>query len=137
MGLQLEQAILEDILIPGQSGPQGNFQTGTLYDTDSVVRIYSIFLNLDEDEDEDNNFSEENDMDFGVHSPGSPKQSSILKVSKLLDSYLAEVALDSNLLPSKFIALAEMLPDHARVVIDGLYRAVDLFLKVSYLIIEP
>jgi hypothetical protein len=35
-----------------------------------------------------------------------------------------------NLLPSKFIALAELLPDHARVTSDGLYRAVDIFLKV-------
>ncbi|CAN4101190.1 unnamed protein product [Withania somnifera] len=62
--------------------------------------------------------------------PGSPKQSSILKVSKLLDNYLAEIALDSNLTPSKYTALAELLPDHARLVDDGLYRAVDLFLKV-------
>ena len=52
-----------------------------------------------------------------------------MKAAKLLDSYLAEVALDSNILPSKFISLAELLPDHARVVTDGLYRAVDIFLK--------
>jgi len=39
------------------------------------------------------------------------------------------VALDSNILPSKFISLAELLPDHARLVTDGLYRAVDIFLK--------
>jgi hypothetical protein len=75
---------------------------------------------------------DESDMAYDFDSPGSPKQSSILKVSKLLDNYLAEVALDSNLLPSKFIALAELLPDHARIVSDGLYRAVDIFLKVSY-----
>lgn len=43
---------------------------------------------------------------------------------------LAEIALDTNLLPSKFIALAELLPDHARIISDGLYRAVDIFLKV-------
>ncbi|PPR98085.1 hypothetical protein GOBAR_AA22592 [Gossypium barbadense] len=41
-----------------------------------------------------------------------------------------EIALDTNLLPSKFIALAELLPDHARIISDGLYRAVDIFLKV-------
>lgn len=34
---------------------------------------------------------------------------------------------------SKFIAMAELLPDHARVVNDGLYRAVDIFLKVTRL----
>jgi hypothetical protein len=32
----------------------------------------------------------------------------------LLNSYLVEVMLDSNVLPSsKFISLAELLPDHA------------------------
>ncbi|GMY16458.1 BTB/POZ domain-containing protein At1g03010 isoform X1 [Fagus crenata] len=127
IGLQLDQAILEDILIPANS--HGNNHS-TLYDTDSILRIFSIFLNLDEDEDEDNHLRDESEMVYDFDSPGSPKQSSILKVSKLLDNYLAEVALDSNLTPLKFIALAELLPDHARVVSDGLYRAVDIFLKV-------
>ncbi|XP_078160559.1 BTB/POZ domain-containing protein At1g03010-like [Carex rostrata] len=119
IGLQLDQAILEDILIPV------NTQNGhhTLYDTDSVVRIFSIFLNFDEEEDSNN-------ACYDFDSPRSPKQSLILKVSKLMDSYLAEIALDSNLMPSKFISLSELLPDHARVVTDGLYRAVDIFLKV-------
>jgi len=104
-----------------------------MYDTDSVLRIFSIFLNLDEDDDEDGHLIDESEMMFDFDSPGSPKQSSILKVSKLLDNYIAEVALDSNLTPSKFIALAELLPDHARVVTDGLYRAVDIFLKARSL----
>jgi hypothetical protein len=87
---------------------------------------------LDDVDDEDSDFRDESQMmyEYEFDSPGSPKQSSILKVSKLLDNFLAEVALDLNLLPSKFIALAELLPDHARVTSDGLYRAVDIFLKV-------
>ncbi|KAI3449532.1 hypothetical protein Pfo_006197 [Paulownia fortunei] len=127
IGLQLDQAILEDILIPANS--HGNNHS-PLYDTDSVLRIFSIFLNLDEDDEEDNPLRDESEMVYDFDSPGSPKQSSIIKVSKLLDNYLAEVALDSNLTPSKLIALAELLPDHARMVYDGLYRAVDIFLKV-------
>ncbi|KAK8565456.1 hypothetical protein V6N13_020560 [Hibiscus sabdariffa] len=128
IGLQLDQAILEDILIPANS--HGNNHT-TMFDTESILRIFSIFLNLDDDEEEeDNPLRDESDMAYDFDSPRSPKQSSILKVSKLLDTYLAEVALDTNLLPSKFIALAEALPDHARVVSDGLYKAVDIFLKV-------
>ncbi|KAL7151194.1 hypothetical protein ABFS83_04G015200 [Erythranthe nasuta] len=133
IGLQLDQAILEDILIP--VNPHGNNHS-PLYDTDSVVRIFSMFLNLDEDDvddDEEDNRrmrNDEGEMVYDFDSPGSPKQSSIIKVSKLLDNYLAEVALDSNLSPSKFTALSELLPDHARVVQDGLYRAVDIFLKV-------
>ncbi|XP_019418347.1 PREDICTED: BTB/POZ domain-containing protein At1g03010 isoform X2 [Lupinus angustifolius] len=129
IGLQLDQAILEDILIPTNS-PQNTHSI--MYDTDSMLRIFSIFINLDEDDDDDEDccFRDESEMVYDFDSLGSPKQSSILKVSKLLDNYLAEVALDSNLLPSKFIALAELLPDHARIVSDGLYRAVDIFLKV-------
>ncbi|GMP99672.1 hypothetical protein CsSME_00047058 [Camellia sinensis var. sinensis] len=101
-----------------------------MYGTDSILRIFSIFLNLDEDDDEDNHLRDESEMVYDFDSPGSPKQSSILNASKLLDNCLAEVALDSNLTPSKFVALAELLPDHARIVNDGLYRAVDIFLKV-------
>ncbi|XP_047152919.1 BTB/POZ domain-containing protein At1g03010-like isoform X3 [Vigna umbellata] len=128
IGLQLDQAILEDILIPTNSHQNTH---GTIYDTDSILRIFSNFLNLDEEDQEDNNhLRDESEMVYDYDSPGSPKQSSILKVSKLMDNYLAEVALDPNLLPSKFISLAELLPDHARIVSDGLYRAVDIFLKV-------
>ncbi|CAN4093115.1 unnamed protein product [Withania somnifera] len=127
IGLQLDQAILEDILIP--ANPHGNNHS-PLYDIDSILRIFSFFLNLDEDDEEDNPLRDESEMVYDFDSPGSPKHSSIIKVSKLLDNYLAEIALDSNLTPSKYIALAELLPDHARLVYDGLYRAVDIFLKV-------
>ncbi|OVA15019.1 BTB/POZ-like [Macleaya cordata] len=127
IGLQLDQAILEDILIPANSYGNNHHQ---LYDTDTIYKIFSIFLNVDEDDDDDNHLRDENELGYDFDSPRSPKQSAILKVSKLLDNYLAEVALDSNLTPSKFIALAELLPDHARIVTDGLYRAADIFLKV-------
>ncbi|PKI70505.1 hypothetical protein CRG98_009010 [Punica granatum] len=132
IGLQLDQAILEDILIPINPN-HGTHHSTIMYDTDSVLRIFSIFLNLDDDYDDEDTHTfprDESEMAYDFDSPGSPKQSSIIKVSKLLDNYLAEIALESNLLQSKFIALAELLPDHARVVSDGLYRAVDIFLKV-------
>ncbi|KAF6135929.1 hypothetical protein GIB67_006821 [Kingdonia uniflora] len=127
IGLQLDQAILEDILIPATS--RGN-NHHVLYEIDTILKIFSIFLNVDEDEDDENQLRDENELGYDFDSPRSPKQSSIIKVSKLLDNYLAEIALDSNLVPSKFIALAELLPDHARIVNDGLYRSVDIFLKV-------
>ncbi|GMH27772.1 hypothetical protein Nepgr_029615 [Nepenthes gracilis] len=131
IGLQLDQAILEDILIPANYSNGNNHNHSPMYDTDTVLRIFSIFLNLDEDDDDINNFRDEREMMYDFDGPNSPQQSSILKVSKLLDNYLAEIAVDSNLTPSKFIALAELLPDHARLVTDGLYRAVDIFLKAS------
>ncbi|KAF3498803.1 hypothetical protein DY000_02058317, partial [Brassica cretica] len=49
IGLQLDQAILEDVLIP--KNPDG--ANNTMYDIDSILRIFSIFLNLDEEDDEE------------------------------------------------------------------------------------
>jgi hypothetical protein len=54
-------------------------------------------------------------------------------VANLVDTYLAEIAPDTNLKIDKFIALSEVLPDHARAQHDGLYRAIDIFLKVLLL----
>jgi hypothetical protein len=45
----------------------------------------------------------------------SPSQSVVMKVAKLIDSYLAEIA------------------DYSRVVDDGLYRSIDIYLKVKHL----
>lgn len=52
-------------------------------------------------------------------------------VSKLLDNYLAEIARDPNLSITKFQVLAESLPGNARTCHDGLYRAIDTYLKVA------
>ncbi|KAF2559554.1 hypothetical protein F2Q68_00012780 [Brassica cretica] len=49
IGLQLDQAILEDVLIPTNLNGNNN----TMYDTDSILRIFSIFLNLDEEDDDE------------------------------------------------------------------------------------
>ncbi|KAF3796802.1 BTB/POZ domain-containing protein [Nymphaea thermarum] len=54
---------------------------------------------------------------------------SLVKVGKLIDSYLVEVAKDANLPVSKLIDLAETLPEEARPVHDDLYRIIDSYLK--------
>lgn len=51
-------------------------------------------------------------------------------VAKLIDGYLAEVAPDINLKLPKFQALAAAVPEYARPLDDGLYRALDIYLKV-------
>ncbi|TYH11173.1 hypothetical protein ES288_A07G236900v1 [Gossypium darwinii] len=119
IGSQLDIATLDDLLIP-------SFRHGceTLFDVDTVYRIVVNFSQQDDDE---------YDMDdvsiFASDSPHSPSQSALLKVSKLVDDYLAEIALDVNLKLSKFMAIAEALPAHSRTIHDGLYRAIDIYLK--------
>ncbi|KAK0589943.1 hypothetical protein LWI29_020450 [Acer saccharum] len=52
-----------------------------------------------------------------------------MRVARLVDSYLTEVARDRNLSLTKFQVLAEALPESARSCDDGLYRAIDSYLK--------
>ncbi|KAL3694169.1 hypothetical protein R1sor_007820 [Riccia sorocarpa] len=120
IGQQLEQATLDDLLIPSFS-----YTGDTLFDVDIVQRILVCFLQQNENEGggQDSQSMYESDR------MGSPSQTSLLKVAKLLDSYLAEIAPDAHLKLTKFMALAELLPEYARVVDDGLYRAIDIYLK--------
>lgn len=122
IGSQLDVATLDDLLIPS-SRTAGD----TLFDIDTVHRILINFSQQDDSEE---------DLDdgslFESDSPAaSPSQSALFKVSKLVDNYLAEIAPDANLKLNKFVAVAESLPAHARTVHDGLYRAIDVYLKVS------
>ncbi|XP_058110050.1 BTB/POZ domain-containing protein At1g30440-like [Magnolia sinica] len=50
-------------------------------------------------------------------------------VAKLIDGYLSEVAPDVHLKLLKFRSLAGVVPDDARLLDDGLYRAIDIYLK--------
>ena len=62
-------------------------------------------------------------------SRGKAENTRAQRVACLLDSYLSEVSRDRNLPLGKFQALAESLPEPARACHDGLYRAVDSYLK--------
>lgn len=119
IGSQLDIATLDDLLIP-------SFQHSgdTLFDVDTVQRILVNFSQQDDSGDDLDDASV-----FESDSPHSPSQTSLFKVAKLVDNYLAEIAPDANLKLSKFIAIAETLPEHARTVHDGLYRAIDIYLK--------
>ncbi|MBA0653106.1 hypothetical protein Goklo_020310 [Gossypium klotzschianum] len=119
IGSQLDIATLDDLLIPSF-----RHAGDTLFDVDTVQRILVNFSQQDDSED---------DMDdasvFESDSPHSPSQGALFKVSKLVDNYLAEIAPDANLKLAKFMAIAETLPTHARTIHDGLYRAIDIYLK--------
>ncbi|CAL4935834.1 unnamed protein product [Urochloa decumbens] len=125
-GTQLEQATLEDVLIPSYSGA-----AETLYDVDCVERVVRWFLV----EAEAGLASSSAAIEFEEAAGGGGGEVSgrsavaMVQVGKLVDSYLAEVASDANLKPVKFCDLALSLPDHARIYDDGVYRAVDIYLK--------
>ena len=57
---------------------------------------------------------------------------SLLNVGKLVDGYLGEIAHDPNLGLSSFVDLSQSIPDFARPNHDGLYRAIDIYLKVGF-----
>ena len=116
---------LDDLLIPSLRS-----KDDTLFDVDVVHRILVNFSQQDDSEDE----LEDGDCDgdgFESDGPDSPSQTALDKVSRLVDNYLVEIAPEINLKLSKFIDVAGSLPAHARTVHDGLYRAIDVYLKVS------
>ncbi|CAJ1942967.1 unnamed protein product [Sphenostylis stenocarpa] len=115
MALQLGQAVLDDLLIPSYS-----FPGDSLFDVDTVQRILMNYL---QSENEKHLTYNADDEYF------SPPQSDIYGIGKLMENYLAEVATDRNLAVSKFIALAELIPQQSRPTDDGMYRAIDIYLK--------
>ncbi|KAF3942780.1 hypothetical protein ACB098_06G100700 [Castanea mollissima] len=103
IGSQLDQATLDNLLVPSPYG------INYLYDVNLVLRFLKAFLN------------------------GRSSQLSAIrlrKVASLMDLYMAEVAPDPCLKPSKFQAIAMALPDSARDSYDELYRAMDMYLEV-------
>lgn len=120
IGQQLEEASVSDLLI---RAPEGE---NTMYDVDTVLKIVGEFLMQDQ--------SAEVELIEGpelqaVRKPGILSVASKLMVAKLIDGYLAEIAKDSNLPLSKFVDLAEMVSTVSRPAHDGLYRAIDIYLK--------
>ncbi|XP_010500584.1 PREDICTED: BTB/POZ domain-containing protein At1g50280-like [Camelina sativa] len=106
IGEMLEQATLDDLLISAGGSREGGF-----YDVDLVIRLLKVFVkNMEEEEEES---SEKNMKDIG----------------KLIDKYLREISPDQNLKVSKFLGVAESLPDSARECFDGVYRAIDIYLQ--------
>ena len=104
LGLVLDQATVDYLLIPSQQGRDH------AYDVDMVLRLSQIFVLRG---------------DFGMSS------NRLERVANLMDSFLIEVAPDPHLEPSEFAALITVLPENARESHDQLYIAMDMYLKVS------
>ncbi|CAI0440190.1 unnamed protein product [Linum tenue] len=121
VGMQFEQATLADLLIPSTT------TTTTMYDVDLVQRLLEHFLVQEQTAESSSpsrqSFSEKH------RGGGNNHPSAKMRVARLVDSYLTEVARDRNLSLTKFQVLAEALPESARTCDDGLYRAIDSYLK--------
>lgn len=119
MASQLGQAVVDDLLIPSCS-----FTGDTLFDVDTVQRIMMNYLDHETEVPRSGvNVNDEY---------GSPTTTlnDMERVGKLMENYLAEIASDRNLSVLKFIGLAELVPEQSRATEDGMYRAIDIYLKV-------
>ncbi|KAK4357809.1 hypothetical protein RND71_023419 [Anisodus tanguticus] len=124
VGMQFEQATLADLLIPSYN------KSETLYDVDLVQRLLEHFLVQEQTESSSpsrNSFSDQKHM-HDANQRGTNLNAK-MRVARLVDSYLTEVSRDRNLSLTKFQVLAEALPESARTCDDGLYRAIDSYLK--------
>ncbi|EPS72332.1 hypothetical protein M569_02424, partial [Genlisea aurea] len=97
---QLGDATVSDLLF---SSPNGEF---ALYNIDIVHELVQLFKLEDE-----------------------PTDVSKARVARLVDGYLAEAACDPALPSTQFVNLAELISGFPRSSHDGLYRAIDMYLK--------
>ncbi|EPS72379.1 hypothetical protein M569_02379, partial [Genlisea aurea] len=117
MASQLGQAVVDDLLIPSCS-----FAGDTLFDVEAVQRIMITFSECEVEMDRRGG-------EEGYCYVVSPSREDVERVTKLMENYLAEIASDRNLSVSKFISLSELIPDRSRATEDGMYRAIDIYLK--------
>ncbi|PKA65182.1 BTB/POZ domain-containing protein [Apostasia shenzhenica] len=101
MGSMLDMASLDDLLVSGNGDG--------VYDVNLVIRLVGVFVNW-------------------VENDGVPLNK-MRKVGRLLDKYLKEISPDQSLKVTKFLGVAESLPDSARDCYDGVYRALDIYLE--------
>ncbi|XP_048235856.1 BTB/POZ domain-containing protein At5g03250 isoform X2 [Ricinus communis] len=119
VGAQLDQTVLVDLLIPNMG-----YSIETLYDIDCVQRILDHFMSLHQETTFSPCIVEE-----GEFLGGNDALTPVTMVASLMDGFLAEIAPDVNLKLPKFEVLAATIPDYARPVDDGVYHAVDVYLK--------
>ncbi|KAJ8751631.1 hypothetical protein K2173_025787 [Erythroxylum novogranatense] len=119
ISVKLHEASVKDLLIPAQS-PQT-----TLYD----VELVQCFVNRNVMHEKYvhcltiENSEETEDFVLG------PELGSLLDVGRLIDGYLVEIAHDPNLSLSSFMDLSKSIPDSARPIHDGIYKAINIFLQ--------
>ncbi|KAI3795950.1 hypothetical protein L1987_38611 [Smallanthus sonchifolius] len=136
IGIQLDEASVPDLLIPCSSNDM-------TYDVEVIFTILEHFMLQSQSPpmspprvkgrfERHRRSRSANNGDFELQESrrsSSSSHSSKIKVAKLVDGYLKEIGKDVNLPLSKFTALAEAIPEFARLDHDDLYRAIDIYLK--------
>lgn len=122
IGLKLDEASVSDLLILARSPHT------TIYDIELVQRLVDLFVANEKSKRDlkiiEKNGKNDSDLVLG--------HGSWLKVGKIVDCYLAAIAHDPNLSVSSFIKLSQSIPESARPIHDGLYGAIDIYLKVQF-----
>lgn len=119
-GQQLEEATVADLLIRAPAGET------TIYDVDIVQNLVEEFAMHEQNAQTDSHM----EIEFQeIRSPRLVSDASKVMVAKLVDGYLAEIARDPSLPVSKFVNLAAMVSSFSRPSHDGLYRAIDMYLR--------
>ncbi|XP_066361542.1 BTB/POZ domain-containing protein NPY4-like [Miscanthus floridulus] len=121
IGTQLDGASVADLLIPP------NTDESNVYSIDLIMAIVEEFMLQNSDSVKEKIQDDEEIVE--IENVTSVSSTSKLAVAKLIDGYLAEIAKDPNLPLPKLIALAEMVSSLPRPTHDGLYRAIDMYLK--------
>ncbi|CAH1426087.1 unnamed protein product [Lactuca virosa] len=125
IGQQLEEASVHDLLIRAKEGGIDS----TIYDVKTVQKIVEEFMVRDQDRNGEFEVDGNEIQEVRRSTGGILSEASKLMVAKLVDSYLAEVAKDPILPLSMFVDLAETVSVFSRPAHDGIYRAIDMYLK--------
>lgn len=114
---QLHKASVRDLLIPDKANGD------TIYDVDLVHSLVRRFMQHGGVCCHGYHKSENMMGDFILG------HASLLSLGKLVDGYLTEISRDPNLPLGSFIDLSALVPETARPVHDGLYTAIDIYIK--------
>lgn len=111
----LEHVTVDDLLVLSFT-----YDGERLFDLESVRKIINGFV--------------EKEKTMAVFSGGDFRDacsSAMHRVAKTVDAYLGEIATYAELSISKFNGIANLVPKGSRKIEDDLYRAIDIYLKVT------
>lgn len=120
IGQQLDEAAVPDLLFRAPDGEE------MLYDVDTVQSLVEEFVMHNRCAQVDPSVESEFHEFKTPHQRGSD---AMARVARLVDGYLAEIARDPNLPVLRFVGLANLVSGFPRTTHDGLYRAIDMYLK--------